>query len=75
MYQNVWVIVHYYTICYFFPYANICVCVCVCVQVISCRAAVAWEPKQPLSLETVEVGPPRKGEVRVQVNHMTTFQL
>ena len=30
---------------------------------------MAWEAKQPLSIETVEVEPPREGEVRVQVNH------
>lgn len=34
---------------------------------ITCKAAVAWEAGKPLSLETVEVAPPRKGEVRVQV--------
>lgn len=42
-----------------------------CPQVISCRAAVAWEAKQPLSLETIEVEPPREGEVRVQVSTPT----
>ena len=42
-------------------------------QVISCRAAVAWEAKQPLSVETVEVEPPREGEVRVQVNPTQTL--
>ena len=47
------------------------VCVCV-VQVISCRAAVAWEPKKPLTIETVEVEPPKKGEVRVQVSHTSS---
>lgn len=36
-------------------------------RVITCRAAVAWEPKKPLSLETVEVLPPRAGEVRVKI--------
>ncbi|XP_067927947.1 alcohol dehydrogenase class-3 chain H-like [Watersipora subatra] len=36
-------------------------------QVISCKAAVAWEPKKPLSLETIEVAPPRAGEVRVKI--------
>lgn len=36
-------------------------------SVISCRAAVAWEKGKPLSLETVEVGPPQKGEVRIKV--------
>jgi S-(hydroxymethyl)glutathione dehydrogenase/alcohol dehydrogenase len=34
---------------------------------ISCKAAVAWEAGKPLSIETVEVGAPRKGEVRVKV--------
>jgi len=36
-------------------------------KVISCRAAVAWGPEQPLSLETIEVAPPKAGEVRVQI--------
>ena len=36
-------------------------------QPISCRAAVAWEPKKPLSLETVEVAPPKAGEVRIKI--------
>lgn len=36
-------------------------------QVIKCRAAVAWEAKQPLVIEEVEVGVPQKGEVRVRV--------
>eukprot|EP00128_Syssomonas_multiformis_P017193 Colp12_sorted_trinity150504_noHs@1288 len=36
-------------------------------QVIRCRAAVAWEPKKPLSLETIEVDPPRAGEVRIKI--------
>ncbi|UZJ54060.1 hypothetical protein CBS101457_003380 [Exobasidium rhododendri] len=34
---------------------------------ITCKAAVAWEAGKPLSIETVEVGAPRKGEVRVKV--------
>eukprot|EP00298_Acanthocystis_sp_HF-20_P008220 c17552_g1_i3.p1 GENE.c17552_g1_i3~~c17552_g1_i3.p1 ORF type:complete len:406 (+),score=219.99 c17552_g1_i3:28-1245(+) len=38
-------------------------------NVIKCRAAVAWEPKKPLSLETVEVAPPSPGEVRVKITH------
>lgn len=38
-------------------------------QVIKCRAAVAWEPNKPLSLETVEVSPPMPGEVRVKITH------
>ncbi len=39
-------------------------------QVIKCRAAVAWGPKQPLSIETVEVAPPKAGEVRIKVSHL-----
>jgi len=34
---------------------------------ITCRAAVAWEPNKPLSIETVQVAPPKAGEVRVKV--------
>lgn len=34
---------------------------------ITCRAAVAWAPKQPLSIETVEVAPPADGEVRIKI--------
>lgn len=36
-------------------------------QTISCRAAVAWSEKQPLTIETVEVAPPRAHEVRIRV--------
>ena len=36
-------------------------------QVISCRAAVAWEAKKPLVIETIQVEPPKQGEVRVKV--------
>ena len=31
------------------------------------RAAVAWEPKKPLSIEEVDVEGPREGEVLLQV--------
>ncbi|WP_370514770.1 S-(hydroxymethyl)glutathione dehydrogenase/class III alcohol dehydrogenase [Endozoicomonas sp. OPT23] len=34
---------------------------------IKCRAAVAWEAGKPLSMETVEVMPPKAGEVRVKI--------
>ncbi|KAJ1918296.1 hypothetical protein H4219_002693 [Mycoemilia scoparia] len=34
---------------------------------ITCKAAVAWEPKKPLSIETIEVAPPKAGEVRLKV--------
>ena len=36
-------------------------------QVITCKAAVAWEAKKPLTIETIEVAPPKAGEVRVKV--------
>jgi hypothetical protein len=36
-------------------------------KVIKCRAAVAWGPNQPLKIETVEVAPPKAGEVRIKV--------
>jgi S-(hydroxymethyl)glutathione dehydrogenase/alcohol dehydrogenase len=31
------------------------------------RAAVAWEPGKPLSIETIEVDPPKEGEVLLRV--------
>ncbi|PAA81232.1 hypothetical protein BOX15_Mlig021965g2 [Macrostomum lignano] len=34
---------------------------------ITCKAAVAWAPKQPLSIEEVTVAPPKAGEVRIRV--------
>jgi S-(hydroxymethyl)glutathione dehydrogenase/alcohol dehydrogenase len=36
-------------------------------QVIKCRAAVAWEAGKPLSIEEVEVAPPKAGEVRIKI--------
>eukprot|EP00937_MAST-01D_sp_MAST-1D-sp2_P004449 g4449.t1 len=36
-------------------------------SVITCKAAVAWEAKKPLTIEEIEVAPPKAGEVRVQV--------
>lgn len=30
-------------------------------------AAVAWEAGKPLSIETIEVAPPQKGEVRLRI--------
>lgn len=36
-------------------------------KTISCRAAVAWAAKEPLKIETIEVAPPRAGEVRVKI--------
>lgn len=34
---------------------------------ITCKAAVAWEPKKPLSIEEIEVAPPKAHEVRIKV--------
>ncbi|CAG2174675.1 unnamed protein product [Oppiella nova] len=34
---------------------------------IECLAAIAWEAKKPLSIETITVAPPQKGEVRIKV--------
>eukprot|EP01006_Ploeotia_vitrea_P057433 TRINITY_DN68176_c1_g7_i1.p2 TRINITY_DN68176_c1_g7~~TRINITY_DN68176_c1_g7_i1.p2 ORF type:complete len:392 (-),score=199.74 TRINITY_DN68176_c1_g7_i1:59-1234(-) len=36
-------------------------------KVIKCLAAVAWEAKQDLVIEEVEVAPPKEGEVRIKV--------
>ncbi|XP_041280407.1 alcohol dehydrogenase 1-like [Onychostruthus taczanowskii] len=36
-------------------------------QVIRCRAAVAWALGKPLSVEEVEVAPPKAGEVRIKI--------
>ncbi len=36
-------------------------------QVIKSKAAIAWGPKQPLTIETVDVMPPQKGEVRIRI--------
>ncbi|PWN46151.1 putative glutathione-dependent formaldehyde dehydrogenase [Ceraceosorus guamensis] len=36
---------------------------------IHCKAAVAWAAAKPLSIEDVEVAPPKKGEVRVKVTY------
>ena len=33
-------------------------------QPITCKAAVAWEAKKPLSIEDIIVAPPQAGEVR-----------
>ncbi|XP_052825423.1 alcohol dehydrogenase class-3 [Octopus bimaculoides] len=35
---------------------------------IKCTAAIAWEAKKPLSIEEVEVAPPKSGEVRIKVS-------
>ncbi|KAJ3362858.1 hypothetical protein GGF32_005259 [Allomyces javanicus] len=36
-------------------------------KVIKCKAAIAWEAGKPLSIEDVEVAPPKKGEVRIKI--------
>lgn len=36
-------------------------------KVIECKAAVAWAAKEPLSIETIQVDPPKAGEVRVKI--------
>ncbi|KAF4533139.1 hypothetical protein B566_EDAN007950 [Ephemera danica] len=36
-------------------------------KVVTCKAAVAWEPKKPLKIEMVEVAPPKQGEVRLRI--------
>ncbi|XP_015380036.1 PREDICTED: alcohol dehydrogenase class-3 [Diuraphis noxia] len=36
-------------------------------KVIKCKAAVAWEAKKPLTLEDIEVAPPKDNEVRVKI--------
>lgn len=34
---------------------------------ITCKAAIAWGPNQPLSIETIEVAPPQETEVRIKI--------
>ncbi|KAI8893490.1 S-glutathione dehydrogenase [Globomyces pollinis-pini] len=36
-------------------------------KVITCKAAIAWEPKKPLSVEQIQVAPPKAGEVRIKI--------
>lgn len=36
-------------------------------QVITCKAAVAWAPNQPLAIEDIEVAPPKANEVRIKI--------
>ncbi|XP_021014791.1 alcohol dehydrogenase class-3-like, partial [Mus caroli] len=36
-------------------------------QVIRCKAAVAWEAGKPLSIEEIEVAPPKAHEVRIKI--------
>ncbi|KAG9461092.1 hypothetical protein GDO78_018154 [Eleutherodactylus coqui] len=39
-------------------------------KVIKCKAAVAWEPCKPVSIEDVEVAPPKAHEVRIKVGEL-----
>lgn len=34
---------------------------------ISCKAAIAWAVGEELKIETIQVDPPKKGEVRVKI--------
>ena len=36
-------------------------------KVITCKAAVAFEPKKPMQVVDINVAPPKAGEVRVKV--------
>ncbi|KAM4706830.1 alcohol dehydrogenase 1-like isoform 2-T2 [Discoglossus pictus] len=36
-------------------------------KVIKCKAAVAWGPNKPLSIEEIEVAPPKAHEVRIKI--------
>ena len=36
-------------------------------ETITCRAAIAWKAGEPLSIEEVQVAPPKAGEVRVKI--------
>uniref|UniRef100_A0A914YSS6 S-(hydroxymethyl)glutathione dehydrogenase n=1 Tax=Panagrolaimus superbus TaxID=310955 RepID=A0A914YSS6_9BILA len=38
-------------------------------QIIKCKAAIAWEPNKPLSIEEIEVHPPKAHEVRIKITH------
>jgi Zn-dependent alcohol dehydrogenase len=43
-------------------------------KVITCRAAIAWGPKQPLVIEEVQVDPPQAMEVRIKITHTSLCQ-
>ena len=36
-------------------------------ETITCKAAVAWAAGEPLSIEEIEVAPPKAGEVRLRI--------
>ncbi|KAG9466245.1 hypothetical protein GDO78_016967 [Eleutherodactylus coqui] len=37
------------------------------IKVIKCKAAVCWGPKQPLTIEEIEVAPPKAHEIRIKI--------
>lgn len=43
-------------------------------KVLTCRAAVAWGPKQPLVIEEIQVDPPKAMEVRIKITHTSLCQ-
>lgn len=36
-------------------------------DIIKCKAAVAWAVNEPLSIEEIDVMPPKAGEVRIKI--------
>lgn len=38
-------------------------------DVITCKAAVAYEPNKPLTLEEIHVAPPEPSEVRIKITN------
>jgi S-(hydroxymethyl)glutathione dehydrogenase/alcohol dehydrogenase len=36
-------------------------------KIITCRAAVLWNPNEKFVIEQIEVDPPKAGEVRVKI--------
>ncbi|XP_071953716.1 alcohol dehydrogenase class-3 chain L-like [Antedon mediterranea] len=37
-------------------------------KTISCKAAISWDATKPMTIETIEVAPPKAGEVRMKVS-------
>uniref|UniRef100_A0A3B4H417 Uncharacterized protein n=1 Tax=Pundamilia nyererei TaxID=303518 RepID=A0A3B4H417_9CICH len=45
-------------------------------EIIKCKAAVAWEPRKPLSIEEVESAPPKAHEVPAKVlSHINCYSI
>uniref|UniRef100_A0A4X2LDN7 alcohol dehydrogenase n=1 Tax=Vombatus ursinus TaxID=29139 RepID=A0A4X2LDN7_VOMUR len=40
--------------------------------VIKCKAAVLWELNKPLSIEEIEVAPPKANEVRIKIRSLSS---